>query len=219
MTDSGWGPQGYGQTGPQQGDYQQQQQQGYGQPPAYGQPAYDQQAYGQPAYQDPTAYSQPSGGALQPYQQPAYQAPGYGAAAPGGLYQDPVTGLTIPVGTEVASAGVRVGAFFLSVLFWFLASLTFELAYVIWGAITWGKGQTPTQAVLGLRCWKLQEQRTATWGEMLLRGLAEVVIDAIALGGLVSFVMMLVTRERRTLYDLLSGVVVLRDPNKVLAPR
>jgi hypothetical protein len=44
------------------------------------------------------------------------------------------------------------------------------------------------------------------------------VIDYIALGGLVSFVMMLVNKDRRTLYDHISGIVLLQDPNKVLAP-
>jgi uncharacterized RDD family membrane protein YckC len=203
MTDSGWEPQGY-------------PQQGYGQQPGYPQP-YPQPGYPQPGYQQPgyqqQGYPAP-GGALQPYQQPGYQQMPQPA-----LYLDPVTGLTIPVGTEVASVGIRVGAFFLSALFWLLAALTLEIAYIIWGAITWSNGQTPTQSVLGLRCWKLQEQQTASWGVMLLRGLGQWVIDSIALGGLVSFVMMLVNKDRRTLYDHLSGVVVLRDPNKVLAPQ
>jgi uncharacterized RDD family membrane protein YckC len=189
MTDSGWESQGY-------------PQQGYGQQPGYPQPGYPQQGYPAP------------GGALQPHQQTGYQQVPQPA-----LYLDPATGLTIPVGTEVASVGIRVGAFFLSVLFWLLAALTLEIAYIIWGAITWSNGQTPTQSVLGLRCWKLQEQQTASWGVMLLRGLGQWVIDSIAFGGLVSFIMMLVNKDRRTLYDHLSGVVVLRDPNKVLAPQ
>ena len=193
MTDSGWESQGY-------------PQEGYGQQPGYPQ-SYPQPGYPQQGYPAP-------GGALQPYQQAGYQQ-----VAQPALYLDPVTGLTIPVGTEVASVGIRVGAFFLSVLFWFLAALTLEIAYIIWGAITWSNGQTPTQSVLGLRCWKLQEQQTASWGVMLLRGLGQWVIDSIAFGGLVSFIMMLVNKDRRTLYDHLSGVVVLRDPNKVLAPQ
>jgi uncharacterized RDD family membrane protein YckC len=212
MTDSGWESQGYGQQGyGQQPGYP---QQGYGQQPGYQdpyqQPGYPQQGYPQPGYPQ-QGYPAP-GGALQPYQQTGYQQVPQPA-----LYLDPVTGLTIPVGTEVASVGIRVGAFFLSMLFWILAALTLEIAYLIWGAITWSNGQTPTQSVLGLRCWKLQEQQTASWGVMLLRGLGQWVIDSIAFGGLVSFIMMLVNKDRRTLYDYLSGVVVLRDPNKVLA--
>jgi uncharacterized RDD family membrane protein YckC len=215
MTDSGWGPQGYGQPGYGQDDTQHV----YGQQPGYQQP-YQPQDFGQ------------QGGAQQPhgqqpgYQQPGYptptpmvpyQQPGYPQAVQPGLYTDPATGLTIPVGTEVASAGIRVGAYFLSVLFWFLAALTAEIAYVIWGAISWSNAQTPTQHVLNLRCWKIQESRPATWVEMLLRGVCEVV-ELSVIAGLASFIMMLANKDHRTLYDYLSGVVVLHDPNKVLAP-
>ena len=217
MTDSGSESQGYGQQGYGEQPYQPQAygQQGYGQVPGYQdpyqQPVYQQPVYQQPVYQQP---GYPAPGGLMPYQQPGYQQ-----AVQPALYLDPVTGLTIPVGTEVASVGIRVGAFFLSLLFWLLAALTLEIAYIIWGAITWSNGQTPTQSVLGLRCWRLQEQQTANWGVMLLRGLGQWVIDSIAFGGLASFIMMLVNKDRRTLYDHLSGVVVLRDPNKVLAAR
>ncbi len=213
MTDSpGWQSQGYGQQGPQQ-DYGQQpgaygQQPGYQQPGAYGQPGYQQPGpYGQPVYQQP-GYQAP-GAAMQAYQQPG----GY----PGqpGLYLDPITGLTIPQGTEVASVGYRVGAYFLSLL---LAFVTLGIGYWIWGAISWANGQTPTQQVLGLRCWKVQEATTASWMVMLLRGLGQVVLDYIAFGGLISFIMMLANKDRRTIYDHLAGVVVLRDPDKVLAP-
>jgi uncharacterized RDD family membrane protein YckC len=214
MTGSGWESPGYGQPG-------------YGQP-AYGQPGPGQQPdyqgpYYQPSYQQP-GYQQPAypvPGAMLPYQPLGYQPvqPGYQQMAQPALYLDPVTGLTIPVGTEVASVGIRVGAFFLSLLFWLLGALTLEIAYIIWGAVAWSNGQTPTQSVLGLRCWKLQEQRTASWGVMLLRGLSQWVIDSIAFGGLASFIMMLVNKDRRTLYDHISGVVVLRDPNKILAAR
>ena len=231
MADSGWDSQGPGQQG--YGYQQPSQPPGYEQQPAYPQPAYPQPGYPQPGYGPQPGYldpyqqpgypqpGYPAPGAVLPYQQPGYPPvqPGYQQVAQPSLYLDPVTGLTIPVGTEVASVGIRVGAFFLSLLFWLLAALTLEIAYIIWGAITWSNGQTPTQSLLGLRCWKLQEQQTATWGVMLLRGLGQWVIDSIAFGGLVSFIMMLVNKDRRTLYDHLSGVVVLRDPNKVLAAR
>ena len=152
--------------GQQPGYQQPYQPQDYGQQPGYQQP------YQQPAYQQP-AYSTP--GPLVPYQQPGYQQPGYQQAVQPGLYTDPATGLAIPVGTQVASVGTRVGGYFLSVLFWFLASLTVEIAYLIWGAITWSNAQTPTQQVLSLRCWKIAEARPATWVEMLLRGVCEAV--------------------------------------------
>jgi uncharacterized RDD family membrane protein YckC len=215
MTDSGWGPQGYGQQDPQQLYGQQPDYQQAYQPQDFGQQDGAQQLYGQqPGYQQP-GYQQP-GYATQAPMVP-YQQPGYPQAVQPGLYTDPATGLTIPVGTEVAGTGIRVGAYFLSLLFWFLASLTAEVAYVIWGAISWSHAQTPTQHVLNLRCWKIQESRPATWVEMLLRGVCEVV-ELSVIAGLASFIMMLVNKDHRTLYDLLSGVVVLHDPHKVLAP-
>jgi uncharacterized RDD family membrane protein YckC len=44
------------------------------------------------------------------------------------------------------------------------------------------------------------------------------IVDWIALGGIVSFFMMLAARDRRTLYDHICGCVVLHDPNNVLDP-
>jgi uncharacterized RDD family membrane protein YckC len=202
MTDQGWNTPAYGSPGPQT-------------PPGAPQPGYQA-----PGYQAPPGYQQPadfqSGGYQQPggYLQPAPPMPGY-QAAPGGLFLDPATGLTIPQGTQVASIGIRIGAFFLSGL---LAIITLGIGYLIWGAITWANGQTPTQQVLGLRCWRMQENAVASWGQMFLWGLSRSVIDYIAFGGLVSFVMMLVNKDRRTLYDHISGIVILQDPNKVLAP-
>jgi uncharacterized RDD family membrane protein YckC len=203
MTDQGWNTPAYGSPGPQTP------------PPGAPQPGYQA-----PGYQAPPGYQQPadfqSGGYQQPggYLQPAPPMPGY-QAAPGGLFLDPATGLTIPQGTQVASIGIRIGAFFLSGL---LAIITLGIGYLIWGAITWANGQTPTQQVLGLRCWRMQENAVASWGQMFLWGLSRSVIDYIAFGGLVSFVMMLVNKDRRTLYDHISGIVILQDPNKVLAP-
>lgn len=156
MTDQGWeSGGGYQQPGyqqyPQQGQYQQpggyQQSGGYQQQGPYQQPGGYQPpgaAYQQPGYQQ---YQQP--GAVQPaYPPPGYQAPGY--PQPGaGLYLDPVTGLMIPQGTEVASVGYRIGAYFLAGLLWLV---TLYIGYAIWGLISWANGQTPVQQVLGLRC-------------------------------------------------------------------
>jgi uncharacterized RDD family membrane protein YckC len=199
MTDPGWNTPAYGQPGPQTP------------PPGAPQPGYQA-----PGYQVPPGYQQPgeyqSGGYPQPGA--ALQPAGYQAVRPG-LFLDPATGLTIPQGTQVASAGIRIGACFLSVL---LATVTLFIGYLIWGAFTWANGQTPTQQVLGIRCWKLREGVTANWLTMLAWGLSRTVIDYISFGGLVSFVMMLAANDRRTLYDHISGVVLLQDPNKVLAP-
>jgi uncharacterized RDD family membrane protein YckC len=83
----------------------------------------------------------------------------------------------------------------------------------------WGNGQTPTQSVLGMRCWKVSEQRTATWGTMFLRELCHFLLALTVIGAVISFIFMLTNKDRRTLYDMAAGVVVLHDPQKVLAGR
>ncbi|HTU76305.1 MAG TPA: RDD family protein [Trebonia sp.] len=228
MTDSGWDSPGSGQASPQQGygqqgGYQQQQQQGYGQPPAYGQqPGYGQQAgyqqpggYGQPGYQQQPGYQAP-GSSVQPYQQPGYQSGGY-SGGPGrpALYTDPASGLSIPQGTQLASPGIRIGAYFLGIL---LAVVTLGIGYIIWACVSWGGGQSPVQQVLGLRCWKPQEQANATWGAMFVRGLIWLIGSWISIVNIVSFILMLANKDRRTLHDMAAGIVVLHDPDKVLAP-
>ncbi len=134
------------------------------------------------------------------------------APVPAGMYYDARAMLTLPNGTELASHGRRVGAYFLASLLWIV---TLVIGYAIWGLITWGKGRTPVQQLLHMRCWNTREMTIASWPTMFLRGLV-MAAEGSVLGGVVSFVMFLVNKDRRTLYDLLSGVVVLHDPNDVL---
>jgi uncharacterized RDD family membrane protein YckC len=136
------------------------------------------------------------------------------------LYVEPLAGLSIPQGTELAGAGNRVGSYFLSVLAIVISSITGGLggiAYLIWGIISWGNSQTPTQQVLNLRVWKVNEQERASWGAMFLWGFLRFLICITVIGAIVSFIMMLANQDGRTLYDRAAGVVILRDPNKVLA--
>jgi uncharacterized RDD family membrane protein YckC len=135
------------------------------------------------------------------------------------MYLDPVTGLTIPQGTEVAPVGRRVGAYFLAALYGLLCcTLVFGIAYLIWGLISWGSGQTPVQQSLGLRCWNPQTQTTATWGTMFLRWLS-FIIYVVPFVGIIAFFVWLNSPDRRTFHDKMAGIVVLSDPNKVLAPQ
>lgn len=157
---------------------------------------------------------------------PQYGAPpqwGYAPVptpgGPPGTYFDQTTGLWIPEGTTLASAGRRIGAWFLGAL---LVIVTLVIGYLIWSLVVWGRGQTPKYQVLGMRCYKPQEGRVAGFGDMVLR---EVVgyylIDWITsrVADLVSFILVLVRGDRKTLADMVAGTVVLHDPNKVLAPR
>ena len=167
-------------------------------------------AYEQPPPADPyaTPMPPPSGGY-------AYEQPG-SVLAPAGTYVDPVSGLILPQGVELASVGRRIGAYFLAIP---LAIVTLGIGYIIWGLIVWGKGQTPALQVLGMRCWRPETGRVAGFWWMALREivgrLAEGILSVITL--LTSFILMLATRERKSLHDLIAGTVVLHDPNKVLA--
>jgi uncharacterized RDD family membrane protein YckC len=132
------------------------------------------------------------------------------------MYLDQASGLVLPQGVQLAPVGRRIGAWFLSIL---LAIVTLGIGYVIWGLIVWRRGQTPALQVLGMRCWRPETGRVASWGWMALREIVgrfvEGILSVITL--IVSLVLMLTSKERKSLHDLIAGTVVLYDPNKVLA--
>src|ERR1700722_3073329 len=144
-------------------------------------------------------------------------AHGYGTpgVVPPGMYLDQPSGLLLPQGVQLAGVGRRIGAFFLAIP---LALVTLGIGYVIWGLIVWGRGQTPAFQVLGMRCWKPDTGRVAGWWWMALReiigSLAEGILSLIS--QLVSFILMMTSKDRRCLHDMIAGTVVLYDPNKVL---
>jgi uncharacterized RDD family membrane protein YckC len=132
------------------------------------------------------------------------------------MYFDQTSGLMLPQGVELASVGRRIGAWFLAIPLWIV---TLGIGYAIWGLIVWGRGQTPTLQVLGMRCWRPETGRPAGWGWMALREIVgrfvEGILSVITL--LVSLILLLTRKDRRCLHDLIAGTVVLRDPNGVLA--
>jgi uncharacterized RDD family membrane protein YckC len=167
-------------------------------------------AYEQPPPADPYATPLPPPAGGYGFQQPA-------AVVATGMYVDPVSGLMLPQGTELASVGRRIGAYFLAFP---LAVVTLGIGYLIWGLIVWGKGQTPALQVLGMRCWRPEEGRVAGFWWMALREVVGRLAESIfwVITSLVSFILMLTRPDRRTLHDLIAGTVVLYDPNKTLAP-
>jgi uncharacterized RDD family membrane protein YckC len=144
-----------------------------------------------------------------------YGQPG-GMVAPAGMFFDQASGLMLPQGVELASAGRRIGAWFLAIP---LAIITLGIGYVIWGLIVWANGQTPALQVLGMRCWRPEDGRVPGFWWMALREIvgriAEGILSFITL--LISLILMLTRPDRRSLHDLIAGTVVLYDPNKVLA--
>jgi len=144
---------------------------------------------------------------------------GYGqhpaVAVPQGMYFDQISGLVLPDGTELASVGRRIGAWFLAIP---LAIVTLGIGYVIWGLIVWGNGQTPALQVLGMRCWRPETNRVPGFWWMALREIPGRLIDGVLsfITAITSFVLFVTGREHKALHDWIAGTVVLHDPNKVL---
>ena len=209
-----WQDQQYGQQQYGQQPYGQQQQ--YGQQQPYGQ----QQQYGQqqPYGQQQQYGQQPPPGFPQAPPVPAgygYGQPG-GQPVPAGMYLDQQSGLVLPQGTVLANQGRRIGAYFLTIP---LVIITLGIGYIIWGVIAWGNGQTPALQVLGMRCWRPEENRVAGFWWMALREIVGRIVDGILsiITLLTSFILMMTRPDRKALHDLIAGTVVLRDPNKVLS--
>jgi uncharacterized RDD family membrane protein YckC len=126
--------------------------------------------------------------------------------------------MPLPPGTELASAGKRIGGFLLDGV---LVIVTLVIGYLIWMLIVWGRGQTPAKQILGMRIYHLQNQRAASWGQMFLRQVVGGIVNGIFfdIGLIVSFVFLFTDPQRRTIPDRIAGTVALNDPNKVLEPR
>ena len=193
--------------------------QGFSPPPPQGQ-GYDAPPPGQ-------GYGQPNQGYGQAPPPPGFTAAppvpagyGYGqypaVAVPQGMYVDQMSGLLLPEGTELASVGRRIGAYFLAFPLWIV---TLGIGYIIWGLIAWGNGQTPALQVLGMRCWRSETNRVAGFWYMALREIPGRIIDGLLsfITLITSFVLMVTGRERKALHDWIAGTVVLHDPNKTLA--
>jgi len=198
---AGQAPPQYGQAYPQAPQYPQNQaypqNQQYGQAPQYGQ--VNQQGMMMPT----TGYAMP---------------PMAAAPVPDGMYFDQLSGLVLPNGTQLASVGRRIGSYFLAGL---LIIITLGIGYLIWGAISWSKGQTPTQQVLGMQTWRPQTRTNATWGEQFLREISRLLYAIPFIGwivAIVSFFMFISGKDHRAIHDQIGGTIVLHDPNKVLQP-
>jgi len=183
--------------------------QGYDAPPpgqGFGQP---NQGYGQPPPPPGFTAAPPVPAGYGYGQQPA-------AAVPQGMYFDQMSGLLLPDGTELASVGRRIGAYFLAIP---LAIVTLGIGYIIWGLIVWGNGQTPALQVLGMRCWRPETNRVAGFWYMALREIPGRIIDGIlsVITAITSFVLFVTGKEHKALHDWIAGTVVLYDPNKVLS--
>jgi uncharacterized RDD family membrane protein YckC len=134
------------------------------------------------------------------------------------MYYDPLSQLVLPEGTVLAPVGRRIGSYFLAIV---LAIGTLIIGYLIWGLISWSRGQTPTQQVLGMYTWKPDDQKVAGWGTMALREIVGGIVEGILgfITQIVSFVLFLTNPQRKCLHDMIASTVVIHDPNKVMAAR
>lgn len=173
---------------------------GYQQPP----PGYQQPP---PGYQAPPPGYQPPPGPPQAY--PAAPPPGYGP--PAGY---PAPGVQLPPGVQVATAGRRIGAYFLAFV---LIIVTLVIGYIVWGLILWSKhSTTPALKVLGMKAWDIQTNAPASFGQMVMRDFVGRIVEGLCIIiGIVSFVMFL-GQDRRTIHDKIGRTIVVHDPNKVL---
>jgi uncharacterized RDD family membrane protein YckC len=139
----------------------------------------------------------------------------YAMATPPGMYFDQASGLNIPDGTELASVGRRIGAYFLAIP---LAIVTLGIGYIIWGLIVWGNGQTPALQVLKMRVWRPETNQVAGFWYMALREVPGRLIDGLlgAITAITSFVLFVTGKQHKALHDIIAGTVVLHDPNKVI---
>jgi len=120
----------------------------------------------------------------------------------------------LPEGVQLASAGRRIGAYFLAFP---LAAVTLGIGYFIWGAIVWGKGTSPALQVLGMKAWRPATQTRATWGTMALRNIVGGFVQGLfGVMLLVSFIMFLSDDRRRTIADRIADTLIVHDPAKVL---
>jgi uncharacterized RDD family membrane protein YckC len=202
-------------------------QQGGQYPPPQGPPPQGPPPQGPPpppGYQaaPPPGYQTAPPPGYQAAPPPGYQAPpqGYPAAPPPGL-MDRATHVgampPLPPGTELASAGKRIGTYLLEIV---LFIVTLVIGYLIWMLIAWGRGQTPGKQVMGMRIYHLESQRAATWWQMFMRQFVGGIVNGLFfnIGLIVSFIFLFTDPLRRTIPDRIAGTIELNDPNKVLAP-
>jgi uncharacterized RDD family membrane protein YckC len=129
---------------------------------------------------------------------------------PPGMWFDRDTWLILPQGVRPASKG-RVAASYILAIGLFIATL--GVGYLIWGTVAWGRGQTPAQRLLGLRCWRRDSRRVAGRKHMTLRQVTGLFLNGELLMGPLIW---LGSKELNSVGDVFAGTLVLYDPNQLL---
>jgi uncharacterized RDD family membrane protein YckC len=122
----------------------------------------------------------------------------------------------MPTGVPLSSVGKRLGAYLLELV---LMVVTLFIGWLVWSFVVWGKGQTPSKALLKMRAVKPATGRSLSWGQMFVR---EVLVKGLLVGlvlGTITFgIMNLVApllifggTMRQTLWDRIAKTVVVDD--------
>ena len=146
---------------------------------------------------------------------PAPTAPQAGTPAPMAYQQPQVLQQQggLPQGVGLAGVGSRLGAALLDSL---LLSVTFGIGWLIWAAIISGKGQTPGKQLLKLRIVDATTAQPIGFGRMFfMRGLVAGLVASIAIPFTIGILLFMPFWDKRnqTLWDKVSGTIVVSDPN------
>ncbi len=133
-------------------------------------------------------------------------------------YCEAIEGL--PSDVRLASVGRRLAGAVLDAV---LLVVTLFLGWLIWSLIVWSRGTTPGKQLLHMRCVYLADSRRAGWGRMALReflgkGVIMWVIGifTFGIGPLVLYFMLLWTKKRQELWDIVADTIVVHDPRNEL---
>ncbi len=128
---------------------------------------------------------------------------------PPGMWLDRDSWLILPQGVRITGKGRVAASWFLGVG---LFIVTLGVGYLAWALVTWDRGQTPAQRMLGLRCWQPGARRLAGRRLMALRQGAGLLNGEMAMGPLI----WLGSRSLNSVGDIFAGTVVLHDPDQIL---
>jgi uncharacterized RDD family membrane protein YckC len=122
---------------------------------------------------------------------------------------------------RMASVGRRFAGYLLEIA---LIIVTLFIGWAIWSLIVWSRGTTPGKQLLGMRCVYLATSERATWGRMFLREfvgkfliMSVISLFTLGIGPLILYFMLLWTKKRQELWDMVAETIVVHDPRNVLA--
>lgn len=147
----------------------------------------------------------PAATAPVPYGATGFPAPGF-------------PGVPVPSAVVPSTPGRRLGALLLDLL---LIFVTLSIGWLVWMMISWSKGASPAQSLLGMRVVDLRTGRAATWGGMFVRNaVCRGLLGALTLG-VTTFVggLMIFGPTRQALWDRMAHTVVVDDPHGVTLAR